>query len=123
MKVGVQRLSLICPQEEITNQLDAASDKKARQDWKTEEPIQTFENNLPMDNPISSYPSPISLYGPPIYENNSKEIGKEEYIEELADEISEDEGMYCQDVEKISKYKVMVKVDNEGDDVIRDFKK
>ena len=101
----MQRWSLICPQEEITNQLDAASDKKARQDGKTEEPSQTFENNFPMDN------------------HNSKEIGKEEYIEELAEEISEDEGMYCQDVEKINKRKVMVKVDNEGVEVIKDIKK
>ena len=97
MKVGVQRLSLICPQEEINNQLDAASDKKERQHGKTEGPIQTFENNLPMD--------------------------KEEYIEELADEISENQEMYCQDVEEINKRKVIVKVDNEGVEVIKYVKK
>jgi hypothetical protein len=101
MKVGIQRLSLICPQEEIQNQLNAASGNEVPEEGTKE------VSNERNDN--------IDVY--------TEENQNADNFEELIDIVSDTEEENFEVAEKVVKQKVVVKVVNEGEEAINDIKK
>ena len=95
MKVGIQRLTLICPQEEIKDQLDAANGKEVPKENTNEE----NDNN----------------------DDNTKENQDTDNFEELLDEVSDTENENCEVLRKVMKQKVVVKVVKEGEAEIKDI--
>ena len=95
MKVGIQRLSLICPQEEIKIQLDAASGKEVPDENTKEE----NDNN----------------------DVNTEENHDADNFEELLEEVSDIEND-SEVLGKVMKQKVVVKVVKEGEAEIKDIK-
>ena len=95
MKVGIQRLTLICPQEEIKDQLDAANCKEVPKENTNEE----NDNN----------------------DDNTKENQDTDNFEELLDEVSDIEND-SEVLGKVMKQKVVVKVVKEGEAEIKDIK-
>ena len=96
IKVGIQRLTLICPQEEIKDQLDAASGKEVPKENTNEE----NDNN----------------------DVNTEENQDADNFEELLDEVSDTENENCEVLGKVMKQKVVIKVVKEGEAEMKDIK-
>ena len=98
MKVGIQRLSLICPQEEIQNQWNAASGNEVPEEGSKEDVSNEENDNIDVNTEENQYA-----------DNFEESIDTEEENFEVA--------------EKVMKQKVIVKVVNEGEEAINDIKK
>lgn len=87
---------MICPQEEIKNQLNAASGNEVPEENTKEE----NDNN----------------------DVNTEENQDADNFEELIDEVSDTENENCEVIGKVMKKKVVVKVVKEGEEEIKDIK-
>ena len=102
LKVGVQRLSLICPQEEIQNQLDVATGKEIPEEGTQEEVSNNRSDNIDV---------------------NTEKNQDADNFDESIDAVSVYDDMNCEVTEKVVKQRIVVKVDNEGEEAIKDVKK
>ena len=94
IKVGVQRLCLICPQEEISNQLNGASDEKVAA-------VQAVSSHVEETDVVNKLVNPV-----------------DDYSEVTIDVINDNNEV----IEEFARPNVVVKVDNEGAEAIEDLK-
>ena len=124
MKVGVQRLSLICPQEEVHDQLNTSSADEVNENATTSD-----ANNLEVEES-----SLVNHVGIPVAKTNPVicHVAKNNPVANIADILAPEENLNettCENddiddkvKEESSTQRVVVKAANEGEEAFNDMK-